>query len=110
MKKYSHNSIFGPGPNPALNACVGDNGGPYRYNAYGEGFFHGTGKTGTGKNGAYLRLNFSIFMSVRNFYKFLSWFSEQLIDAVRSSFYRPGFPPWFSYWYKVCNHYFHQCI
>lgn len=41
MKKYSHNSIFGPGPNPALNACVGDNGGPYRYNAYGEGFFHG---------------------------------------------------------------------
>src|SRR5262249_55182921 len=28
-----------PGPNLDLNACVGINGGPYDFGAYGEGFF-----------------------------------------------------------------------
>jgi hypothetical protein len=38
-KKYTHNSLFRPGPEPAMNACVGDNGGPYDFAAYAEGFF-----------------------------------------------------------------------
>jgi hypothetical protein len=32
MKKYIANSLFQSGPNKALNACVGDNGGPYDFN------------------------------------------------------------------------------
>lgn len=39
--KYQANSLFRPGPNPALNACIGTNGGPYDFGAYGEGFFEG---------------------------------------------------------------------
>jgi hypothetical protein len=31
--------LFRPGPNLNLNACVGTNGGPYDFGAYGEGFF-----------------------------------------------------------------------
>ena len=39
-KTYLHNALFRPGPNASLNACVGDNGGPYDFAAYGDGFFH----------------------------------------------------------------------
>jgi hypothetical protein len=38
-KTYAHNALFRPGPNEDLNACVGDNGGPYDFGSYGEGFF-----------------------------------------------------------------------
>ena len=41
MDTYQPNSLFRAGPNSSLNACVGTNGGPYDYNAYGEGFFEG---------------------------------------------------------------------
>ena len=34
-------ALFGQGPNPRLNACVGNNGGPYDFADYGEGFFDG---------------------------------------------------------------------
>lgn len=36
---YAYNSLFRPGPDEYMNACVGDNGGPYSFGAYGEGFF-----------------------------------------------------------------------
>jgi hypothetical protein len=39
--KYEPNSLFRAGPRPTLNACVGTNGGPYDFGAYGEGFFEG---------------------------------------------------------------------
>jgi hypothetical protein len=39
-RRYAHNVLFRPGPNLNLNACVGENGGPYDFAAYGEGFFH----------------------------------------------------------------------
>ena len=39
--KYEPNSLFRAGPCPTLNACVGTNGGPYDFGAYGEGFFEG---------------------------------------------------------------------
>lgn len=39
-RRYAHNMLFRPGPNLNLNACVGENGGPYDFAAYGEGFFH----------------------------------------------------------------------
>lgn len=38
-RNYPHNALFRPGPNESLNACVGDNGGPYDFASYGEGFF-----------------------------------------------------------------------
>jgi hypothetical protein len=38
---YQPNSLFRPGPNFDLNACVGTNGGPYEFGEYGEGFFEG---------------------------------------------------------------------
>jgi len=41
MSKIEHNQLFRAGPNPDLNACVGDNGGPYDFSDYGEGFFEG---------------------------------------------------------------------
>jgi hypothetical protein len=34
-------ALFGQGPNPQLNACVGNNGGPYDFSDYGDGFFDG---------------------------------------------------------------------
>jgi hypothetical protein len=37
-------ALFGPGPNPQLNVCVGNNGGPYDFADYGEGFFDGGNK------------------------------------------------------------------
>jgi len=39
VKPYSYNSLFRPGPNFSLNACVGTNGGPYDFGSYAEGFF-----------------------------------------------------------------------
>ncbi len=39
IKPYSYNSLFRPGPNSSLNACVGANGGPYDFGSYAEGFF-----------------------------------------------------------------------
>jgi len=39
IKRYNYNSLFRPGPNSNLNACVGTNGGPYDFGSYGEGFF-----------------------------------------------------------------------
>ena len=38
---YTANSLFRSGPNAQLNACVGENGGPYGYDEYGDGFFDG---------------------------------------------------------------------
>jgi hypothetical protein len=38
---YTYNSLFRPGPDIYMNACVGDNGGPYSFGAYAEGFFQG---------------------------------------------------------------------
>jgi len=38
---YMANSLFRNGPNAQLNACVGENGGPYGYDEYGDGFFDG---------------------------------------------------------------------
>ena len=38
IKPYSYNSLFRPGPNSSLNACVGANGGPYDFGSYAEGF------------------------------------------------------------------------
>ena len=38
---YVPNSLFSSGSNQSLNACVGSNGGPYDFGAYGEGFFEG---------------------------------------------------------------------
>jgi len=38
---YLRNSLFRPGPKSNLNACVGDNGGPYDFSAYAQGFFEG---------------------------------------------------------------------
>ncbi len=35
------NPLFTNGPNVSLNACVGDNGGPYELFEYGKGFFEG---------------------------------------------------------------------
>ena len=40
-KRIISNPLFRPGPNQLLNACVADNGGPYDFGAYGEGFFEG---------------------------------------------------------------------
>ena len=34
-------ALFGHGPNTQLNACVGNNGGPYDFSDYGQGFFDG---------------------------------------------------------------------
>lgn len=39
--KYEPNSLFRAGPQSTLNACVGTNGEPYDFGAYGEGFFEG---------------------------------------------------------------------
>ncbi|RWQ89270.1 MAG: hypothetical protein EOS85_01450 [Mesorhizobium sp.] len=43
MTKYdfSPNALFREGPNTELNACVGENGGPYDLIDYGKGFFDG---------------------------------------------------------------------
>ena len=41
LHTYQPNSLFRSGLNPSLNACVGTNGGPYDFGAYGEGFFEG---------------------------------------------------------------------
>ncbi len=43
MTKYnfSPNALFRGGPNTELNACVGENGGPYDLIDYGKGFFDG---------------------------------------------------------------------
>lgn len=38
---FLQNSLFRGGPNTELNACVGDNGGPYDLLDYGKGFFDG---------------------------------------------------------------------
>jgi hypothetical protein len=38
---FKPNSLFRGGPNYDLNACVGENGGPYDLRAYGQGFFDG---------------------------------------------------------------------
>lgn len=38
--QFQTNDLFRPGVNAELNACVGDNGGPYDYIDYGAGFFH----------------------------------------------------------------------
>lgn len=34
-----HNSMFCPGPNMHLNACVGKNGGPAGFDRYASGYF-----------------------------------------------------------------------
>ncbi|HLL26905.1 MAG TPA: hypothetical protein VKT73_04555 [Xanthobacteraceae bacterium] len=44
MSKIESNQLFRAGPNADLNACVGDNGGPYDFSDYGEGFFEGAKK------------------------------------------------------------------
>ena len=43
MAKYNFkpNTLFRNGPDMSLNACVGENGGPYDFADYGEGFFQG---------------------------------------------------------------------
>jgi hypothetical protein len=38
-KKYAHNMLFRPGPDFELNAAVGENGGPYSFRDYADGFF-----------------------------------------------------------------------
>jgi hypothetical protein len=38
---FKPNALFRGGPNYDLNACVGENGGPYDLRAYGQGFFDG---------------------------------------------------------------------
>ena len=38
-KPYKVNALFQPGPITFLNACVGQNGGPYEFNAYSLGYF-----------------------------------------------------------------------
>lgn len=38
-KQTYKSSPFGKGRNPSLNACVGQNGGPYDYASYGVGYF-----------------------------------------------------------------------
>lgn len=38
-RRYEHNALFRPGPDWHLNAAVGDNGGPYTFRAYADGFF-----------------------------------------------------------------------
>jgi hypothetical protein len=38
---FSPNALFRGGPNTELNACVGENGGPYDLIDYGKGFFDG---------------------------------------------------------------------
>lgn len=40
-RTFQQNALFRSGPNMNLNACVGDNGGPYDFADYGEGFFRG---------------------------------------------------------------------
>lgn len=40
IRRYEHNTLFRPGPDCHLNAAVGDNGGPYTFRAYADGFFH----------------------------------------------------------------------
>ena len=37
--EHIQNMLFRPGPNPELNAAVGENGGPYSYRDYADGFF-----------------------------------------------------------------------
>ena len=39
MTTATKNPLFGPGKNPNLNACVGNNGGPYDFSSYADGFF-----------------------------------------------------------------------
>lgn len=39
MPRYIPNSLFNEGPNTHMNACIGSNGGPYDYRAFGQGFF-----------------------------------------------------------------------
>jgi hypothetical protein len=39
--KWTPNALFRSGPIPGLNACVGENGGPYDLVDYGKGFFEG---------------------------------------------------------------------
>lgn len=41
MYDPSANALFRYGPNVHMNACVGDNGGPYDLEDYGQGFFDG---------------------------------------------------------------------
>lgn len=36
---YRTNDLFRPGPNPQMNACVGENGGPYDFFDYAWGFY-----------------------------------------------------------------------
>ncbi len=38
-KKYAHNMLFRSGPDFELNAAVGENGGPYSFRDYADGFF-----------------------------------------------------------------------
>ena len=38
---FTPNALFRGGPNCDLNACVGENGGPYDLRDYGQGFFDG---------------------------------------------------------------------
>jgi hypothetical protein len=40
-RRYVPNSLFRNGPDARLNACVGNNGGPYDFSDYGDGFFEG---------------------------------------------------------------------
>jgi hypothetical protein len=40
-RRFQRNALFRNGPDMGLNACVGDNGGPYDFADYGEGFFRG---------------------------------------------------------------------
>ena len=39
LRKFLENPLFKPDYDSAMNAAVGDNGGPYDFGTYGQGFF-----------------------------------------------------------------------
>jgi hypothetical protein len=41
VTSFKVNDLFRPGPNGDLNACVGENGGPYDFFDYALGYFKG---------------------------------------------------------------------
>src|SRR2546422_7630206 len=67
MESYKSNSLFRPGPNVSLNACVGYNGGPYSYFEYALGYFEAASAILAGIENRAVRVDLGIYPMVFSF-------------------------------------------
>ena len=67
MDSYKSNSLFRPGSNTNLNACVGYNGGPYSYFEYALGYFEAASAILDGIKTRTVRVDLGVYPMVFSF-------------------------------------------